>query len=64
MKTYEATERAYKNGYNKGKADGAKEFAEKVFELFPSDNLFTTISRYAIKRILNGTVGFEPTKGE
>lgn len=64
MKTYEATETAYKNGYKKGKADGAKEFAEKVFELFPCDNLFTTISRCAIKRIFNGMVDYEPPKGE
>ena len=55
-----ATERAYKNGY----AKAAKEFAEKVFELFPTDKDFTTISRFAIKHILNGMVGAEPPKGE
>jgi hypothetical protein len=30
MKEYEATEIAYKNGYEKGKADGAREIFEEI----------------------------------
>ena len=33
-------------------ADDIKEFADMVFELFPEDKQFTTISRFAIKHIL------------
>lgn len=33
-------------------ADAIKEFADMVFELFPEDKQFTTISRFAIKHIL------------
>jgi len=32
MKTYEAIEQAYKNGYAKGYEDGVKEFAERLKE--------------------------------
>ena len=53
MDKHTATEIAYKNGY----ANGVKEFAEKVFELFPADKDFTTISRFTIKHILKETVG-------
>ena len=45
-------------------ADTIKEFGEKVFQLFPTDKNFTTISRFAIKRILNEMAGAEPPKGE
>ena len=34
MKTYEATEQAYKNGYEKGYEDGVKEFAERLKKKF------------------------------
>ena len=53
MDKHTATEMAYKNGY----ANGVKEFAEKVFELFPDDKNFTTISRFTIKHILKEMVG-------
>ena len=32
MKIHEATEQAYKNGYEKGKVDGVKEFVEMLKE--------------------------------
>ena len=48
-----ASEAAYNNGY----AKGVKEFAEKVFELFPADKDFTTISRFTIKHTLKEMVG-------
>lgn len=40
-----------RNQYNKGYADGVREFAEKVKALFPSDLNFTTISRFTLRRI-------------
>ena len=52
-----ATEQAYKNGYEKGYADGVKELAEKIFEAFPSDMYSTTISRFFIRTIVKGLVG-------
>ena len=48
-----ALEQAYKNGY----AKGVKEFAKKVFDLFPYDKTFTTISKSTIKHILKEMVG-------
>jgi len=46
-----------RNQYEKGYADGVREFAERIFEAFPSDMNYTTISRFLVKTILNGMVG-------
>ena len=54
MKTHDATEQAYKNGYAKGFEDGVKEFADVILEAFPSDMQFTTISRFLIRTIVKG----------
>ena len=53
MDKHTATELAYKNGYD----NGVKEFAERIFEAFPSDMNYTTISRLLVKTILKGMVG-------
>ncbi len=53
MDKHTATELAYKNGYD----NGVKEFAERIFEAFPSDMNYTTISRLLVKTILKGLVG-------
>ena len=57
MNEHDIAEQAYKNGYEDGKRDAVKEFADKIFEVFPSDMQFTTISRFLIRTIAKGMGG-------
>ena len=58
MKTYEATEQAYKNGYEKGKQDAMKQCAitrEKLIELL-ADSEHMSYEKKADYLIANGVV--------
>lgn len=44
-------EEAYKNGYEKGYADCVKDFKKLLFDAFPRDKEFTTVSRFFIRTI-------------
>ena len=44
------TDIAYKH-YNAGRVEAITEFEQKIFDLFPADKNYTTISRFTIKKI-------------
>ena len=65
-----ATEQAYKNGYEKGKADAVKEFAERLkeYKYLSSDwshgeHPFV-VEEADIDELMEEMVGVEPPKGE
>ena len=46
MKQYDATEIAYKNGYEKGKADAAQEIFEEIEELLKVHRISVHFNNY------------------
>ena len=57
MDKHTATELAYKNGYAKGYADGVKEFAERLQQVFYSDDAGDVCLRKIINHIAKEMVG-------